>query len=78
VTRDSRAQKAFGLPQGAKDQPIEIVFEKQWAAVIHEWFVRYGSKVSGWSVRWRLSEGPLQRRDRRTISMVFIWTAVST
>jgi len=45
---DSRAQKAFGLPQGPRDQPIDLAFAKQWAAVIHEWSVRYGDKVSGW------------------------------
>lgn len=46
--RDSRAQKAFGLPQGPKDQPIDLAFAKQWATVIHEWSARYGDKVSGW------------------------------
>jgi len=45
---DIRAQKAFGLPQGPRDQPINLVFAKQWAEVIHEWSVRYGDKVSGW------------------------------
>lgn len=45
---DTRAQKAFGLPQGAKDQPVDLTFAKQWAAVIHEWSARYGEKVSGW------------------------------
>jgi len=45
---DSRAQKAFGLPQGPKDQPLDLAFAKQWAAVIHEWSARYGDKVSGW------------------------------
>jgi hypothetical protein len=45
---DSRAQKAFGLPQGHKDQPLDLAFAKQWAAVIHEWSARYGDKVSGW------------------------------
>ena len=46
--RDIRAQKAFGLPQGPKDQPIDLAFAKQWAEVIHEWSARYGDKVSGW------------------------------
>ncbi len=46
--RDARAQKAFGLPQGPKDQPIDLAFAKQWAAVIGEWSARYGDKVSGW------------------------------
>lgn len=46
--RDIRAQKAFGLPQGTRDQPIDLAFAKQWAGVIHEWSARYGDKVSGW------------------------------
>lgn len=46
--RDTRAQKAFGLPQGPKDQPLDLAFAKQWASVIHEWSARYGDKVSGW------------------------------
>ncbi|MBN2316819.1 MAG: hypothetical protein JXM79_23020 [Sedimentisphaerales bacterium] len=46
--RDARAQKAFGLPQGATDQPIDIAFARKWADVIYEWSSRYGSKVSGW------------------------------
>jgi hypothetical protein len=45
---DARAQKAFGLPQGRKDQPIDLAFAKQWAEVIHEWSARYGDRVSGW------------------------------
>ena len=45
---DIRAQKAFGLPQGPRDQPIDLVFAKQWAEVIHEWSARYCDKVSGW------------------------------
>jgi hypothetical protein len=45
---DVQAQKAFGLPQGPKDQPIDIEFAKLWAEVISEWSVRYGDKVSGW------------------------------
>ena len=46
--RDARAQEAFGLPQGAKDQPITIEFAKKWAQVIQEWSDRYGDKVAGW------------------------------
>jgi len=46
--RDVQAQKAFGLPQGAKDQPIDIAFAKKWAEVIQEWSDRYGDKVAGW------------------------------
>ena len=46
--QDARAQKAFGLPQGPRDQPIDLAFAKQWAEVIHEWSARYGDKVSGW------------------------------
>lgn len=45
---DPRAQKAFGLPEGPKDQPLDIVFAKQWAEVIYEWSSRYGDKVAGW------------------------------
>ncbi len=46
--RDARAQKAFGLPQGPKDQPITIAFAQKWARVIQEWSDRYKSKVAGW------------------------------
>ncbi len=46
--RDIRAQKAFGLPQGPSDQPIDRAFATQWAEVIRDWSVRYGDKVSGW------------------------------
>jgi hypothetical protein len=46
--RDARAQKAFGLQEGAQDQPIDLAFAHQWAAVIREWSDRYGNKVSGW------------------------------
>jgi hypothetical protein len=46
--RDVRAQKAFGLPLGPQDQPLDPAFAKQWAEVIHEWSTRYGDKVSGW------------------------------
>jgi hypothetical protein len=46
--RDRRAQKAFGLPQGTKDQPIDLEFARKWAVVIQEWSARYGDKVSGW------------------------------
>jgi hypothetical protein len=46
--RDVRAQEAFGLPQGPKDQPIDVEFARKWAEVIQEWSDRYGDKVSGW------------------------------
>lgn len=46
--RDARAQRAFGLPEGKKDQPINEEFARKWAQVIHEWSARYGDKVSGW------------------------------
>lgn len=46
--QDSRAQRAFGLPEGKKDQPIDEVFAHKWAKVIHEWAARYGDKVAGW------------------------------
>ena len=45
---DARAQQAFGLAQGAKDQPIDLVFAEKWSEVIQEWADRYGDKVSGW------------------------------
>ena len=45
---DARAQKAFGLAQGAKDQPLDFEFAKKWATVIQEWADRYGDKVAGW------------------------------
>ncbi|MGW8257941.1 MAG: alpha-L-fucosidase, partial [Thermoguttaceae bacterium] len=45
---DPRSQKAFGLAQGPKNQPIDVAFAKQWAKVIHEWSARYGDKVAGW------------------------------
>jgi hypothetical protein len=45
---DARAQRAFGLPQGRKDQPIDAAFAAKWATVIQEWSDRYGDRVSGW------------------------------
>ncbi len=46
--RDTLAQKAFGLEQGPKDQPLSIEFARKWAEVISEWSSRYGDKVAGW------------------------------
>ena len=46
--RDARAQSAFGLPVGQRDQPINQEFARKWAQVIHEWSARYGDKVAGW------------------------------
>lgn len=46
--RDPRAQKAFGLAQGPRDQPVDEAFARQWAKVIGEWSTRYGDKVAGW------------------------------
>ncbi len=46
--QDARAQKAFGLPQGPQDQPIDLEFARKWAQVIQEWSDRYGDKVAGW------------------------------
>ena len=34
---DRRAQRAFGLPEGRRDQPINEEFANKWAKVIHEW-----------------------------------------
>jgi len=45
---DARAQKAFGIHQGAGDQPIDLEFARKWAQVIQEWSDRYGEKVAGW------------------------------
>ena len=38
--QDSRAQRAFGLPEGKKDQPINEEFARKWAKAIHEWSAR--------------------------------------
>jgi len=46
--QDRRAQKTFGLPEGAKDQPIDLEFAGKWARVIQEWSDRYKDKVAGW------------------------------
>ncbi len=46
--QDARAQRAFGLPEGAKDQPIDATFAEKWSEVIQEWADRYGDRVSGW------------------------------
>lgn len=46
--RDPLAQRAFGLPGGPKDQPLDEIFARKWAEVIHEWSARYGDQVSGW------------------------------
>ena len=45
---DGRAQRAFGLPEGNQDQPIDLAFARKWAEVIGEWSERYGDKVAGW------------------------------
>ncbi len=46
--QDARAQKAFGLPTGPSDQPLDLAFAAKWAEVIQEWSDRYGDKVAGW------------------------------
>ncbi len=46
--QDTRAQKAYGLPEGPKDQPIDPAFAEKWSAVIQEWSDRYAGKVAGW------------------------------
>ena len=46
--RDRRAQRAFGLAEGPKDQPIDLEFARSWAKVIQDWSVRYGDQVAGW------------------------------
>ena len=45
---DARAQKAFGLPEGARDQPLDRTFAEKWSEVIQEWSDRYGDKLAGW------------------------------
>lgn len=46
--QDARAQKAFGLAEGKRDQPLDLEFARKWAQVIQEWSDRYGDKVAGW------------------------------
>jgi Alpha-L-fucosidase len=46
--RDPKAQEAFGLPAGNKDQLIDLEFAQRWAQVIDCWAKRYGDKVAGW------------------------------
>ena len=46
--QDPRAQEAFGLAEGPKDQPIDLAFAEKWSEVIQEWSDRYGNRVSGW------------------------------
>jgi hypothetical protein len=45
---DARAQEAFGLPPGPKEQPLNFTAIDKWAEVIQEWSDRYGEKVAGW------------------------------
>jgi acetyl esterase/lipase len=45
---DPQAQRAFGLPEGQKDQPLTADAARKWAEVIREWSDRYGDRVSGW------------------------------
>ena len=46
--QDRRAQKAYGLAEGPKDQPLDLTFAGKWSEVIQEWSDRYGDKVAGW------------------------------
>ena len=48
--RDEKAQAAYGLETGPKDQTITPEFARRWAEVFREWSLRYGTKVSGWWV----------------------------
>lgn len=54
--QDKRAQKAYGLEQGARDQTLNIEFVRKWSEVFQEWATRYGDKVCGWWIdgcyRW--------------------------
>lgn len=45
---DARAQQAFGLSAGKKDQPINLDFAAKWSAVIKEWADHYGEEIAGW------------------------------
>ncbi len=45
---DPAAQKAFGLPEGARDQPLDEAFARKWAEVIAAWSTRYGKQIAGW------------------------------
>ncbi|MEI8197692.1 MAG: alpha-L-fucosidase [Phycisphaerae bacterium] len=45
---DAKAQAAFGLPVGRKDQPLDLALAEKWGQVIREWSVRYGDKAAGW------------------------------
>jgi len=45
---DPQAQRAFGLPEGKKDQPLTADAARKWGEVIREWSDRYGDRVSGW------------------------------
>ena len=48
--RDERAQAAFGLETGPRDQKLSFEFARKWAEVFRDWSLRYGTKVSGWWV----------------------------
>ncbi|MGI5831707.1 MAG: hypothetical protein ACOX6D_04140 [Thermoguttaceae bacterium] len=48
--RDKKAQAAYGLEVGPKDQVITPQFAKKWAEVFRHWSERYGRKVFGWWV----------------------------
>jgi hypothetical protein len=45
---DPRAQKAFGLSQGPREQPLNYEAVDKWAEVIQCWSDHYGDKVAGW------------------------------
>ena len=46
--QDTRAQRAFGLAQGPRDQPLDAAFAEKWSEVIQDWSDRYGDRVAGW------------------------------
>jgi hypothetical protein len=61
---DTRAQKAFGLDQGPKDQPLDVAFAQKWGQVIQEWSDRYGDRVAGFVTldlgpNWDPEAGPI-------------------
>jgi hypothetical protein len=46
--QDATAQKAFGLPPGPQEQPLNYGSVDKWAEVIKQWSDHYGDQVAGW------------------------------
>jgi hypothetical protein len=72
----ARAQKAFGLAQGKKDQPIDLAFAQRWAAVLRSGrtATATASRAGGSSARsrrprwrkWQRSDKPSAATEVRT------------